>query len=103
MPRHRTLLGSGSVLAALAENATAQLAEAFDSVTCVRTDLEPPMVIKEAAVVADYVASWAGFYQGRGGPALGGRRRGRASVGQAVMDRDGAIVVSGDLAAFVCR
>jgi ubiquinone/menaquinone biosynthesis C-methylase UbiE len=46
-----------------AGNAAAQLGTAFESVTCVRPAGEAPAVIRDAAVAADYVASWASFYQ----------------------------------------
>src|ERR1700722_10643249 len=46
-----------------AENAEAQLGAAFESVTCVRPAAESPVALRDAAVVADYVASWASFYQ----------------------------------------
>ena len=52
---------------------------------------------------ADYVASWAGFYQdqvARPWPEV--VRDVRQDV-QAVIDQEGAFVVSGDLAAFVYR
>jgi SAM-dependent methyltransferase len=86
-----------------AENAAAQLGAAFASVTCVRPAREAPVVIRDAAVAADYVASWAGFYQdqiARPWPEV--VRDVRQDV-QAVIDQEGAFVVSGDLAAFVCR
>ena len=59
--------------------------------------------VRDAAVAADYVASWAGFYQdqiARPWPEV--VRDVRQDV-QAVIDQEGAFVVSGDLAAFVCR
>ncbi len=46
-----------------AENAAAQLGAAFGSVTCVRPPSQPPVVIRDAAVAADYVASMASHYQ----------------------------------------
>lgn len=46
-----------------AGNAAAQLGEAFTSVMCVRPARQAPVMIRDAAVAADYVASWAGFYQ----------------------------------------
>ena len=61
------------------------------------------MMIRDAAVAADYVASWAGFYQDQVARPWADVV---AEVGrevQAVIDREGAFVVSGDLAAFVCR
>jgi hypothetical protein len=85
------------------ENAAAQLAAAFESVTCVRPAREAPVVIRDATVAADYVASWATFYQdqiARPWPEI--VQDVRRDV-QAVIDHEGAFVVSGDLAAFVCR
>jgi hypothetical protein len=61
------------------------------------------VVIRDAAVAGDYVASWASFYQdqvSRPWPEVVGEVRGHV---QAVIDRDGAYLTSGDLAAFVCR
>ena len=78
-----------------AENATAQLGRAFASVTLVRPARQSPAVIRDASVVADYVASWAGFHQDQ-------VARPWAEV-QAVIDREGTFIASGDLAAFVCR
>jgi len=46
-----------------AENAAAQLAMAFDSITCVRPASEPPVVIRDATLAVDYVASLASHYQ----------------------------------------
>jgi hypothetical protein len=86
-----------------AENAAAQLGAAFESVTRIRPAGEAPVVIRDAAVAADYVASWASFYQdqiARSWPQV--VRDVRQDV-QAVIDHEGAFVVSGDLAAFVCR
>ncbi len=86
-----------------AENAAAQLEVAFDSVTCVRPASEPPVVIGDAAVAADYVASLASHYQdevARPWPEV--VEDVRRDV-QAVIDREGAFITYGDLAAFVCR
>ena len=86
-----------------AENAAAQLGAAFDSVTRVRPAGEAPVIIRDATVAADYVASWASFYQdqiARPWPEVVQDVRGDV---QAVIEQDGAFVVSGDLAAFVCR
>jgi SAM-dependent methyltransferase len=86
-----------------AENAAAQLAVAFDRVTCVRPASEPPVVIRDAALAADYVASLASHYQDEvARPWAGVVEDVRQDV-QAVIDRDGAFVTYGDLAAFVCR
>lgn len=73
------------------------------TVTCVRPAGEAPVVIRDAAVASDYVASWATFYQDqidRPWPEV--VQDVRQDV-QAVIDHQGAFVVSGDLAAFVCR
>ena len=86
-----------------AENAAAQLGEAFASVSCVRPARQVPVVIRDAAVAADYVASWAGFFQDQvDRPWADVVAEVRQEV-QAVIDREGAFVVSGDLAAFMCR
>lgn len=85
-----------------AENAAAQLGAAFESVTCVRPASQPSVVIGDAAVAADYVASLASHYQdevARPWPDV--VEDVRLEV-QAVIDDDGAFVTSGDLAAFVC-
>ena len=86
-----------------AENAAGQLAVAFESVTRVRPASEPPVVIRDAALAADYVASLASHYRdevARPWPDV--VEDVRQDV-QAVIDRDGAFITSGDLAAFVCR
>ncbi len=86
-----------------AENAPAQLGAAFGSVTCVRRDSRAPVVICDAGLAADYVASWASFYQdqtARPWPEVADDVRREV---QAVIDRDGAFTASGDAAAFICR
>jgi hypothetical protein len=79
------------------------VAGAFGSVSCVRPDREAPVVIRDAEVAAEYVASWAGFYQDQVAQPWAGVVADVRQQVQAVIDRDGAFVVSGDLAAFVCR
>jgi len=86
-----------------AENAAAQLRGAFGTVTCVRPPGQPPVVIHDAAVAADYVASLASHYQdevARPWPDVVEDVRREV---QAVIDNDGAFITSGDLAAFMCR
>jgi SAM-dependent methyltransferase len=86
-----------------AENGAAQLAVAFGSVARVRPPQQPPVVIRDAAVAADYVASQAGNYEGEvARPWRDVVADVRAQV-QAVIDADGAFITSGDLAAFICR
>jgi SAM-dependent methyltransferase len=86
-----------------AENATAQLGDAFASVTLVRPARRSPVVIRDASVVADYVASWAGFYQDQVARPWADVVAEVDQEVQAVIDREGTFIASGDLAAFVCR
>jgi SAM-dependent methyltransferase len=86
-----------------AENAAAQLGTAFGSVTCVRPSAMPPVIIRDPAPAADFVASWASFYQHE---TTRPWTEVVADVGaqvQAIIDREGAFTTSGDLAAFICR
>jgi SAM-dependent methyltransferase len=86
-----------------AQNAAAQLGAAFASVACVRPPSQPPVVIRDAAVAADYVASLASHHQEQvARPWTDIVEDVRQQV-QAVIDDDGAFITSGDLAAFVCR
>ena len=86
-----------------AENAAPQLAAAFGSVTRVRPDRQPSVMIRDARLAADFVTSWASFYQDqttRPWPEVVSEVHGQV---QAIIDQDGAFVTSGDLAAFICR
>jgi SAM-dependent methyltransferase len=86
-----------------AENAAAQLAVAFTDVTPVRPARTHLVVIRDAAVAADYVASLATHHQGetaRPWPDVAEDVRRQV---QAIIDNDGAFVTSGDLVAFICR
>jgi SAM-dependent methyltransferase len=85
------------------ENAAAQLGAAFGEVTCVRPSRARPVVITDASVAADYVASLASHYQ----PEVARPWREvtedvREQV-QAVIDSEGEFRTAGDIAAFVCR
>jgi SAM-dependent methyltransferase len=86
-----------------AGNAAAQLGVAFRQVTCVRPSGAGPVVITDASVTADYVASLAGHYQDQvarpWGEVVGGVRE----QVQAVIDTEGDFRTAGDVAAFVCR
>jgi SAM-dependent methyltransferase len=86
-----------------AENGAAQLGVAFASVTCVRPDRMPPVVIRDAALAADYVASMDTHYQDRTARPWPDVVEDVREDVQAVIDRDGAFITYGDLAAFVCR
>jgi SAM-dependent methyltransferase len=86
-----------------AENAAAQLSAAFSTVTCVRPASSPPVVIRDPGPAADYVASWASLYEdetARPWPDVVADVREQV---QSVIDRDGAFITYGDLAAFICR
>jgi SAM-dependent methyltransferase len=86
-----------------AENAAAQLGVAFGSVSCVRPPAVAPVVIRDAALAADYVASVGDHYQDqvpRPWPDVVADVR-RAV--QAVIDGEGAFLTHSDVAAFVCR
>jgi SAM-dependent methyltransferase len=94
---------SPSELAFAAENAAAQLGAAFGSVTCVRPPGVAPVVIRDAALAADYVASAGDHYQDqvpRPWPDVVADVR-RAV--HAVIDDQGAFLTSSDVVAFVCR
>lgn len=86
-----------------AENAAAQLGVAFESVSCVRPAGNAPVVIRDAAVAAGYVASLADHYQGETARPWGDVAEDVHQEVEAVIGRDGAFTTSGDLAAFVCR
>jgi len=86
-----------------AENAPAQLGTAFDSVTCVRPASNAPVVIRDAAVAAGYVASLADHYQDEVARPWDDVVEAVRQQVQAVIDDRGAFVTSGDLAGFLCR
>ena len=86
-----------------AENAAAQLSTVFETVTCVRPASNPPVVIRDAAVAADYVASLATHYQDETARPWPDVVEDVQCQVQAVIDDQGAFITSGDLAAFLCR
>jgi SAM-dependent methyltransferase len=86
-----------------AENAAAQLRAVFETVSCVRPASTPPVVIRDAAVAADYVASLASHHQDETGRPWGDVTQSVRRQVQAVIDSEGAFITSGDLAAFICR
>lgn len=86
-----------------AENAAEQLAAAFTDVTCARPAGAHPVVIRDAAVAADYAASIADHYQDDAGrPWAEVVADVRRDV-QAAISAEGAFITHGDVAAFVCR
>jgi SAM-dependent methyltransferase len=86
-----------------AENGAAWMATGFQQVSCVRPRSRPPVVIRDAAIVTDYVASWSSFYHdqtARPWPEVAdevGRRV------QDIIDREGAFLDYGDPVTFLCR
>lgn len=86
-----------------AENGPAQLGTAFDSVTCVRPASNAPVVIRDAAVAAGYIASMADHYQDEVARPWDDVVETVHQQVQAVIDAQGAFVTSGDLAAFICQ
>ena len=86
-----------------AENAAAQLGVAFKSVSCVRPASAGPVVIRDAAVAADYVASLGSHYQAETARPWDDVVEDVRRDVQAVIDRQGSFRTAGDLAAFVCR
>ena len=86
-----------------AENAAGQLGAAFETVTLVRPAQEPPVVIRDAAVAADYVASLGTHHDDETARPWADVVTGVRRQVQAVIDEQGAFVTSGDLVAFLCR
>jgi len=86
-----------------AENAAAQLGAAFETVTCVRPASNPPVVIRDAAVAAGYLASLASHHQDETARPWDDVVEDVRRQVQAVIDHEGAFITSGDLAAFICR
>ncbi len=76
---------------------------AFESVTCVRPGRVAPVIIRDPAVAADYVASVADHYQNEVARPWQDVVAGVRSAVQKVIDEDGAFLTSGDAGAFVCR
>jgi hypothetical protein len=86
-----------------AENAAVELGVAFQQVTCVRPAMAGPVVITDASVAADYVASLADYYQPQVTRAWGQIAEDVREQVQAVIDTEGEFHTAGDVAAFVCR
>lgn len=86
-----------------AENAAPQLGATFGSVTCVRPATTPPVVIRDPGLAADYVASWASFYQDQAARPWADVVADVRAQAQAIIDRQGTFITSGDLTAFICR
>jgi hypothetical protein len=85
------------------DNAAAQLGVAFRQVTCVRPAWAGPVVITDASVAADYVASLADHYQPHVARPWGEVAEDVGEHVQAVIDAENEFRTAGDMAAFVCR
>jgi SAM-dependent methyltransferase len=85
------------------DNAAAQLGVAFQEVTCVRPSGAGPVVIKDASVAADYVASLADHYQAQITRPWSEVAEDVCEQVQAVIDTESEFRTAGDVAAFVCR
>jgi SAM-dependent methyltransferase len=86
-----------------AENAAAQLSTVFETITCVRPASDSPVIIRDAAVAAGYVASLATHHQDETARPWADVAEDVRRQVQAVIDDQGAFITSGDLAAFICR
>ncbi len=86
-----------------AENAAAQLRVVFESVSCVRPARRGAVVIRDAAVAAGYMASLGDHYQDETARPWDDVVEDVRQDVQAIIDRQGTFITSGDLAAFVCR
>jgi SAM-dependent methyltransferase len=84
------------------ENAVDQLSLAFESVSWVRPAGVGPVVIRDAAVAADYLASLASHYQAETTRPWDDVVEALRRDVQAVIDRAGSFITAGDLAAFLC-
>ncbi len=76
---------------------------AFATVSCVRPARTSPVVIRDAAIAAGYVASLASHHQDETARPWADVTEDVRRQVQAVIDAGGAFVTSGDLAAFICR
>lgn len=71
--------------------------------TCVRPASTSPVIIRDASVATDYVASLATHHQDETARPWADVAEDVRRQVQAVIDAEGAFVTSGDLAAFLCR
>jgi SAM-dependent methyltransferase len=84
------------------ESGAAQLEAAFSRVRCLRPTEARQMVIRDAAVVADYVASVADYYQLEVACPWNLVVESVRRDTEKIIDDEGAFVTSGDVGAFVC-
>ena len=79
------------------------LSVAFEDIRCIRPAAAGKVVITDADVVADYVASVGDAYQGEVNRPWSDIVGDVRSAVQAIVDRDGAFITAGETGAFVCR
>jgi SAM-dependent methyltransferase len=86
-----------------AENGEAQLSAAFDVITAIRPGRSTSVLIRDPAIVADYVASMGDHYKesvGRPWAEVVDDVRGQV---ERLIAETGAFTTAGDLVAFVCQ
>lgn len=79
------------------------LRNSFDTVVCVRPPVQSEVVISDADVVADYVASVADAYENEVACAWPEVVEGTRQAVKAVLERDGVFITAGVTGAFVCE
>jgi len=85
------------------ENGEAQLRSAFTEVACVRATAAAPVVLTDASVAADYVASVADHYQPETTRPWSEVVYEVRGLVQREIDASGSFVIQGHSGAFVCR
>lgn len=85
------------------ENGTPVLRECFDSVECLRPPVATRVVIDDAEIVADYVASVADHYQPEVNCPWDQVVNECRRAAREIIDRVGMLVTAGDVGVFVCR
>jgi SAM-dependent methyltransferase len=84
------------------ESGAAQLELAFGRVDCVRPAAPRQMVIRDASVIAEYVASVADYYESEVACPWSSVVEAVRRDANQIIDQEGAFVTSGDVGAFVC-
>lgn len=85
------------------ENGGAQLRAIFGHVICVRPEATRQMLIRDALIVADYVASTADYYQAEVSCPWSMVVESVREETARIIEEDGVFVTSGDVGAFVCE
>jgi hypothetical protein len=85
------------------ENGASQLREAFTSVELIRPQSVAPAVVRDPEVIADYVASVADHYEHEIDRSWAAVVDDVRAAAREVIEAEGALTVSGDPGAFVCK